>query len=104
MLRDVPELRVDLPATAIGKDYLGYRLIAEAPSGTGIQLSVLGLVGVMAAIEEGLEINLFGLTFGIDPLQFSLKLPFVGRLGAGISSLLLGAFLVGGLAIYKRPF
>ena len=104
VLRDVPELRVDLPATAIGKDYLGNRLIAEAPSGTGIQLSVLGLVGVMAAIEEGLEINLFGLTFGIDPLQFSLKLPFVGRLGAGISSLLLGAFLVGGLAIYKRPF
>ena len=104
VLRDVPELRVDLPATAIGKDYLGNRLIAEAPSGTGIQLSVLGLVGVMAAIEEGLEINLFGLTFGIDPLQFSLKLPFVGRLGAGISSLLLGAFLVGGFAIYKRPF
>ena len=104
VLRDVPELRVDLPATAIGKDYLGNRLIAEAPSGTGVQLSVLGLVGVLVALEEGLEVNLLGLTFGVDPLDLSLKAPFVGRIGAGLSGLLLGAFLIGGLAVSRRPF
>ena len=32
-------------------------------------------------VEEGLELNLLGLTFGIDPLQLSLKLPMVGRIG-----------------------
>jgi len=104
VLRAVPELRADLPATAIGKDYLGSRLIAGAPSGTGIQLSVFGLIGVLAALEEGLEINLLGLTFGIDPLDLSLKAPFVGRIGGAISGLLFGAFLIGGLVVARRPF
>lgn len=81
VLRQVPEVRADLPATAIGKDYLGPTLIASAPSGTGWQLNALGIVGVLAAREEGVEINLLGLTFGIDPNQFSLKLPLAGRLG-----------------------
>lgn len=81
VLRDVPELRADLPATAIGKDYLGARLFASAPSGTGYQLNVFGVLGILAAREEGLELNLLGLTFGIDPNQWSLKLPLAGRLG-----------------------
>ena len=41
--RAVPELGLDLPPTAIGKDYLGERLLATAPSGGGFQLSLLGL-------------------------------------------------------------
>lgn len=83
VLRNVPELRADLPATAIGKDYLGPRVIAPAPSGTGYQLNVLGILGVLAAREEGLEINVLGLTFGLDPNQRSLKLPLAGRVGFG---------------------
>jgi len=83
VLRNVPELRADLPATAIGKDYLGARVIAAAPSGTGWQFNLLGVLGVMAAREEGLEINLLGLTFGVDPNQLSLKLPLAGRVGFG---------------------
>src|SRR5262245_47178513 len=43
VLREVPELRVDLPANAVGKDYLGGRLFARSPSGTGMQFSVLGV-------------------------------------------------------------
>ena len=104
VLREVPELRADLPATAIGKDYLGSRLIADAPSGTGVQFSVLGLVGVLAAVEEGLEINLLGLTFGVDPLDLSLKAPFVGRIGAAVTGLLFGVVLIGGLIFTRRPF
>ena len=83
VLREIPELRADLPATAIGKDYLGSRLIARAPSGTGVQFSVLGAFGLLAGAEEGLEVNLLGLIFGIDPNDLSLKLPMVGRLGFG---------------------
>ena len=81
VLRQVPELRTDLPPTAIGKDYLGPRVIARSPSGTGVQFNVLGVLGVLAGLEEGLEINLLGLTFGIDPNQLSLKFPIAGRLG-----------------------
>jgi hypothetical protein len=39
------------------------------------------LFGVLAAVEEGIEVNIIGLTFGIDPLNLAIKLPGVGRLG-----------------------
>ena len=82
--RAVPELRLDLPPTAIGKDYLGGTTFAAAsPSGTGFQLSLFGLLGLMIGLEEGIEINVLGLTFGIDPNDLALKLPGIGRLGFG---------------------
>jgi hypothetical protein len=79
--RAVPELAVDLPSTAIGKDYLGWRSVNKLPSGTGGQLSLFGLAGIAAGVEEGVEVNLLGLTFGVDPKSLSIKLPLVGRLG-----------------------
>jgi hypothetical protein len=80
--REVPELRLSLPPTAIGKDYLaGGAPVGVAPSGTGGQLSLLGLLGVTAAWEEGLEVNVLGLVFGLDVRRPALKLPAVGRLG-----------------------
>ena len=80
--RAVPELEVDLPPTAIGKDYLGDRIIATAPSGSGLQLSLFGLLGLTASGVEGVEINILGLTFGLDPFSPAIKLPIIGRLGA----------------------
>jgi len=80
--RQVPELHMDLPATAIGKDYpINGSIIDHTPSGTGYQLSMLGLLGVTMARDEGFELNLLGFTFGIDFLRPALKLPFIGRLG-----------------------
>jgi len=80
--RQVPELRMDLPATAIGKDYpINGSIIDRAPSGTGYQLSMLGVLGVTMAREEGFELNVLGLTFGVDFYKPALKLPFIGRLG-----------------------
>lgn len=79
--RQVPELALDLPPTAIGKDYLGPNLVARAASGTGYQFSLFGLLGVTLAKEEGLELNLLGLTFGVDAAEPAIKLPLVGRLG-----------------------
>lgn len=81
VLRAAPELKADLPSTAIGKDYLGESIGSSAPSGSGYQLSLLGLFGIAASGVEGLEINVLGLTFGINPFDPSLKLPMVGRLG-----------------------
>ena len=77
--RAVPELEVDLPATAIGKDYLGGSLFSRAPSGGGFQVSLAGLLGVAASRIDGLELNLLGLNFGIS--GSGLKLPLVGRIG-----------------------
>jgi hypothetical protein len=77
--RAVPELQVDLPPTAIGKDYLRGSVAGRAPSGSGYQLSLRGLLGVAASSVEGLEVNLLGLSFGIGP--HGLRLPLVGTLG-----------------------
>jgi hypothetical protein len=80
--REVPELRLDIPASAIGKDYRPwYQPVGYAPSGTGVQVSFLGLAGITLAKEEGIEFNLLGLSFGIDLLRPALRLPAIGRLG-----------------------
>ena len=85
ILREVPELRADLPPTAIGKDYLGASVFGSAPSGSGFQVSVAGVLGMTASSVEGLELNVLGLIFGLDPWPPALKLPLVGRVGASAS-------------------
>ncbi len=80
--RAVPELEVDFPATAIGKDYLGSKLVAAAPSGSGLQFSLGGLLALTASGVEGIEVNVLGLSFGVNPFTPALKLPLFGRLGA----------------------
>lgn len=82
VVRMVPELEVHLPSTAVGKDYLTGGVLARSPSDTGYQFSLYGLLGVMAARDEGLELNLLGLTFGIDPSPLTLKLPGLGHVPA----------------------
>ena len=78
--RQVPELGLDLPPTAIGKDYLpGGNLFGPTPSGTGWQFSLFGLLGASLAREEGLELNLLGLSFGFDANDLALRLPGIGR-------------------------
>ena len=48
--RQVPALGLDLPPTAVGKDYLGpTTLFARAPIGSGWQVSLSRLVGVTVA-------------------------------------------------------
>jgi hypothetical protein len=78
--RAIPELRLVMPSTALGKDYLPpSRWFARTPSGTGYQFSLVGLVGVAVGPDEGLEVNLLGLVVGIDPHGPALKLPGLGR-------------------------
>ena len=78
--REIPELRLTLPSTAIGKDYLPFGdLFARTPSGTGYQLSLSGLLGVNAGLDDGIELNVLGLVFGIDLRHPALKLPGIGR-------------------------
>lgn len=78
--RAIPELRLAMPSTAIGKDYVSLPdSVGPSPSHTGIALSLYGLVGVTAAIEEGVELNVLGLVTGVDFKRPALKLPGIGR-------------------------
>ena len=80
--RQVPDLAIQLPSNAVGKDFLpGGGLFAATPSGSGFQLSLYGLFGILLAAREGLEVNLLGLSLGVDPVRPALKLPALGRLG-----------------------
>ena len=78
--REIPELGLTMPSTAIGKDYLpAGRIVARAPSGAGYQLSLGGLLGVTIGVDEGLELNVLGLVAGVDFRHPALKLPGFGR-------------------------
>ena len=78
--RAVPELAIDLPATAIGKDFTGTQIFSRAPSGRGVQMSLGGVFGVSASGVEGLELNILSLNFGIS--GSGIKLPLIGRIGS----------------------
>jgi len=82
ILRHVPELTVELPPHAIGKDWgLNGIIFGKSETGTGYQVNLLGVLGITAGRAEGLEINLLGLNFGIDILRPAIKLPLLGRIG-----------------------
>ena len=53
----------------------------EHVQGWRFQLSLFGLAAFTASAVEGFEVNLLGLSFGINPFDPSLKLPLVGRVG-----------------------
>jgi hypothetical protein len=79
IVRRVPELRVALPSNALGKDYLPQGIgFVKAPSGTGYQLSIYGLLGFTVAKQEGFELNILGMVFGINPFIPALELPGIG--------------------------
>ena len=81
--RQIPEMKLVMPGRAIGKDYLmGGRFVGSAPSGTGFQISLGGLFGIMLAAEEGLEVNVLGLVIGASPMHLSLTVPGFGRFPA----------------------
>jgi hypothetical protein len=82
LARHLPELRLSMPANAIGKDYIttGWTL-TRSPYGTGIQFSVAGMLGFLVGPQEGLEINVLALTIGLDPLGLAINLPGIGRIG-----------------------
>jgi hypothetical protein len=82
LARAVPEMRVILPPTAIGKDYLPPgEFAARSTGGSGVQVSLLGLLGVTLGLREGVEVNILGLVVGVDLAHPALKLPGIGRLG-----------------------
>lgn len=79
--REVPELGLTLPSLAIGQDYLtNARFFSRTPSGTGYQLSIYGLFGITLAKKEGLTLNLFAATYGLNLDPPTIILPGFGNI------------------------
>ncbi len=81
VLRAVPELQTTLPANAVGKDFRPYPYAGLTDSGTGVEASLWGLLGIKVGWVEGVEVNLLGLVAGLDLRHPGVKLPGFGRLG-----------------------
>jgi hypothetical protein len=89
VLRAVPELKVSLPPTAIGKDFRPGVFVGLTDSRTGVEADVLGVMGVKIGWVEGVEVNLFSLVAGLDPRTPALKVPAFGQIYLGAFALLL---------------
>ncbi len=82
IIRSVPELRVELPPHAIGKDWINKgALVGWSETKTGVQFSIFGILGFTLGLGEGVEVNVLGLSFGVDFLRPAIKLPMIGRIG-----------------------
>jgi len=81
VLRAIPELGVTMPPNAVGRDFRPLPYAGLTDSGTGIEASLWGLLGIKLGWVEGVEVNLLGLVAGLDLRHPGLKIPGFGRLG-----------------------
>jgi hypothetical protein len=82
VLRAAPELDIALLPEAIGKDFrTDGAFFGLTGSGTGVEASLWGLLGLKLGWVEGLEVNLLSLVAGLDIRRPALKLPGFGRIG-----------------------
>ncbi|WP_428542288.1 DUF3750 domain-containing protein [Rhodopila sp.] len=82
ILDAVPEMRVSLPPTAIGKDYpYDGQWLRRTRSGPGLRLTLGGYAGVTLAWVDGIEVNILGAVAGLDIRRPAVKLPGLGRFG-----------------------
>jgi hypothetical protein len=86
VLRAVPELAATLPSNAVGKDFRGHPYVGLTDSGTGVEASLWGLLGMKLGWVEGLEVNVLGLVAGLDLRHPAVKLPGFGRIGVADGS------------------
>jgi hypothetical protein len=81
VLRAVPELELQLPPNAVGRDYRSLPYAGLTDSGTGIEISLWGVLGLKLGWVEGFELNVLGLVAGFDLRHPAIKLPGYGRIG-----------------------
>jgi len=80
VLAAVPEMKADMPPTAIGRDYPAGSWLSRAPGG-GFSLSLGGLAGMTIGARQGIQVNFLGLVAGIRFHNPAILLPGFGALG-----------------------
>ena len=91
VLRAIPEAEAILPANAVGRDFRPYPYAGLTDSGTGVEASLWGIVGVKLGWVEGVEMNFLGLVAGLDLRNPGVKLPGFGRIGLPQQTAIAGA-------------
>jgi hypothetical protein len=86
VLRAVPEVDTALPANAVGRDFRPWPYAGLTDSGTGVEASLWGLLGVKIGWVEGVEVNVLGLVAGLDLQNPGVKLPGFGRIGPHLTA------------------
>jgi hypothetical protein len=81
VLRAVPEIEATLPPNAVGRDFRSTPYAGLSDSGTGVEASLWGALGVKLGWVEGFELNVLGLVAGLDVRDPAIKLPGFGRIG-----------------------
>ena len=81
ILRAVPEMEVAMPPNAVGRDFRPWPYAGLTDSGTGVEASLWGLLGVKLGWVEGVELNVLGLVGGLDVRNPGVKVPGFGRIG-----------------------
>ncbi len=84
ILRAIPETGVTLPPDAIGRDFRPWPYLGPTDSGTGVEASLWGVLGLKLGWVEGVEVNVLGLVAGLDLRQPGVKLPGFGRVGLDV--------------------
>jgi hypothetical protein len=81
ILRAIPEAQAALPANAVGRDFRPLPYVGLTDSRTGVEASLLGVLGIKLGWVEGVEFNLLGLVAGLDLRNPGIKLPGFGHIG-----------------------
>jgi hypothetical protein len=81
VLRSIPEAAATLPPNAVGRDFRPWPYLGLTDSGTGVEASLWGVLGVKLGWVEGVEINVLGLVAGVDLRDPGIKLPAFGHIG-----------------------
>lgn len=79
LARATPELSFVFHHNGVGKDYPGWFDAGWTASKTGVRVDSLP-IGFALALDEGLEVHLLQLTFGISLFPPRLELPFLPEL------------------------
>ena len=79
VIRHSPSIKIRLPMTAVGKDYLINRYCTSAISKTGYQCSLKGVLGFTVAKVEGIEINILGFGVGLNTTYPFIRLPGIDQ-------------------------
>ena len=91
VLRAIPEAEAILPANAVGRDFRPWPYAGLTDSGTGVEASLWGVLGVKLGWVEGVEMNFLGLVAGLDLRNPGVKLPGFGRIGLPQQTAMRGA-------------